>query len=92
MNINAGRLTQHLKIAGAEYTLIIAPQYAPSAVKYDINNSKICTIRTAVFAEYIQNTFMNDEYSYIELNNIIKKSYGNDISDDIEKLSFTNKY
>ncbi len=89
MSINAGRLNHHIALAGAEYALVISPDYAPSAVKYDIKNNNICAVRTVVFAEYIQNSFLNDYHSYSDLNNIIKNNYGSDISTELEKLSAT---
>lgn len=86
-NINAGRLIGHQANRGAEYTLVIAPEYVPSVIKFDIKNTNICTIRTGIFAEYIQNLFNSESSSYSELNKVISTNQGTDISEEISKLS-----
>lgn len=80
MQINSGRLKQHMNISKSKYTMVVAPDFAPSATKYDILGTDIVAIRASVLCEYIQNMALNNNFKYTDLNEIVLESLGEDIS------------
>lgn len=84
LSINAGRLSQHMVLASSNYTLVVAPNFAPSAIQYDILNAPIVAVRASVLCEYIQNMVLNGNYSYAELNKMIIDSFGEDVTNKLQ--------
>lgn len=81
MGINAGRLREHRKEIGGEYTIVITPRYVP-ATKRDIFGNPIVIILASTFSEYLYNHIHHDvrEIDYEDFDNIIVNNLGTDIS------------
>lgn len=88
LGINAGRLREHRKEIGGEYTIVITPRYVP-ATKRDIEGSPIVIILASTFAEYLYNNIANDvrEIDYADFDDIITHNLGKDISQEISNMT-----
>ena len=88
--INAGRLKEHRKKIGGEYTIVITPRYIPAA-KQDIEDTPIVIILANTFAEYLYNCIESDEreIDYSDFDNIITNHLGCDISEQISNLTIS---
>ena len=88
LGINAGRLREHRKEIGGEYTIVITPRYVP-ATKRDIEGSPIVIILASTFAEYLYNNIANDvrEIDYADFDDIITQNLGKDISQEISNMT-----
>ncbi|USI67952.1 restriction endonuclease [Lactococcus petauri] len=88
--INAGRLRRHRDKIGAKYTIVITPRYVPS-VKYDIEGQEIVLIKANTFSEYLYNYIVsqNREINFGEIENIISKNLGKDISTNVSELTLS---
>ncbi len=84
MQINSGRLRRHMALSNGQYTMVIAPDFAPSAIKFDILNTNIVAIRASILCEYIQNMVLNNNFKYEDLNKIVLTSLGEDISSKVQ--------
>lgn len=88
--INDGRLKQHRNKYNAEYTIIVTPEYVPSALE-DIKGTKTCIITSYCFSDlitkYIFKLYKNhEECSYKIFNDLIMKNLGTDLSEKIYKI------
>ena len=86
-NINDGRLGQHREKYDAKYTIIVTPEYVPSALR-DIKKTNTCIITSYCFSDlitkYIFKLFKTKgDCSYGIFNELILKNLGTDISDKI---------
>lgn len=81
MGINSGRLREHRKEIGGEYTIVITPKYVP-ATKRDIYGNPIVIILASTFSEYLYNHIYHDvrDMDYKDFDNIIVNNLGTDIS------------
>lgn len=88
MGINAGRLREHRKEIGGEYTIVITPRYVPAA-KRDINGNPIVIILASTFSEYLYNHIHHDirGIDYEDFDSIIVKHLGTDISKLISNMT-----
>lgn len=88
--INAGRLKEHRKKIGGEYTIVITPRYIPAA-KQDIKDTPNVIILANTFAEYLYNCIEYDErkIDYSDFDNIITNHLGCDISELISNLTIS---
>lgn len=88
MGINAGRLREHRKEIGGEYTIVITPRYVP-ATKRDINGNPIVIILASTFSEYLYNHIYHDvrEIDYEDFDSIIVNNLGTDISKLISNMT-----
>lgn len=87
--LNAGRLTRHMKKHGAEFCIVVAPRFA-SGVKYDIANSKVVVVKSEALGNYCylectQSNRRSADFSAIR--NIITSNLGSDITSKIEELT-----
>lgn len=88
--INAGRLQEHRRKIGGEYTIVITPRYVP-ATKNDIRGTANVILLANTFAEYLYNCIEYDEreIDYTDFDNIIINNLGNDISEKISNLTIS---
>lgn len=88
MGINAGRLREHRKEIGGEYTIVITPRYVP-ATKRDISGNPIVIILASTFSEYLYNHIYHDyrDIDYEDFDNIIINNLGKDISNLISNMT-----
>lgn len=92
-SINPIRITNHIKINGSKYCIIVSPRFC-KGVKTDINGFNIVTIEAETLASYCLKDCMNsnDGFSdYIMLDRMIEKNIGTDITkivDDYIKEKF----
>lgn len=79
--INVGRLREHRRQIGGEYTIVITPRYVPAA-KRDIMGDKTVVILASTFGEYLYNHIYHDirEIDYEDFDSIIVRHLGTDIS------------
>jgi len=86
--LNAGRLAEHRKKIGGEYTIVITPRYVP-AVLLDIKSAPIVIIRASTFSEYLYNHIDNGvrKIDYADFDTIIVNNLGKDISRIISALT-----
>ena len=87
--INASRLTRHMRKHGAEFCIVVAPRFA-SGVKLDIANSKVVVVKSEVLGNYCylectQTDKRAADFSSIK--NIIDNNLGSDITAKIEELT-----
>jgi len=90
--LNAGRLAEHRRKIGGEYTIVVTPRYVP-AVLHDIRSAPIVIIRASTFSEYLYNHIDNKirDIDYADFDNIIVNNLGKDISSNISTLTI-NKF
>lgn len=88
MGINAGRLREHRREIGGEYTIVITPRYVP-ATRRDINGNPIVIILASTFGEYLYNHIYHDvrEIDYEDFDSIIVNNLGTDISKLISDMT-----
>lgn len=88
--INGGRLKRHRKLIGAKYTIVVTPRYVPS-VRYDIQDQDVVIIKANTLSEYLYNNivFHNREIDYGEIQEIITKNFGKDISPNVSELTLS---
>ncbi|MDO4460189.1 MAG: restriction endonuclease [Clostridia bacterium] len=88
MGINAGRLREHRKEIGGEYTIVITPRYVP-ATKHDIYGNPIVIILASTFSEYLYNHIYHDvrEIDYEDFDKIITNNLGKDVSKLISNMT-----
>ena len=86
--INAGRLRDHRRQIGAEYTIVITPRYVPAA-KRDIQGQPIVVILASTFGEYLYNHMHHDvrEIDYKDFDEIIINHLGEDVSKLISDMT-----
>lgn len=79
--INAGRLREHRKQIGGEYTIVITPKYVPAA-KRDIEGNPIVIVLASTFSEYLYNHLYHDvrEIDFDDFDSLIVAHLGTDIS------------
>lgn len=89
IQINSGRLKQHIQKTSAEYCIVVTPKYLPAAVK-DIKNEKIVIITSSSLSEFIYQGIISNSrlLSFEKVYEIIINNYGTDISEKIYNLSF----
>lgn len=90
MGISIGRLREHRKEIGGEYTIVVTPRYVP-ATKRDIIGTPIVIILASTFAEYLYNCIDHNvrEIDYEDFDNIIVNNLGKDISRSISTLTIS---
>lgn len=88
--INGGRLKRHRNLIGAKYTIVVTPRYVPS-VRYDIQDQDVVIIKANTLSEYLYNNivFHNREIDYGEIQEIITKNFGKDISPNVSELTLS---
>lgn len=88
LNLNAGRLRSHREEIGAAYTIVVTPRYVPALLQ-DIKDSAIVIIRASTFAEYLYNhiNIGMREIDYKDIDDIVEKNLGKDISHYISDLT-----
>ena len=88
--INTSRLKEHRRKMGGDYTIVITSRYIPAA-KRDIADSRNVILLANTFAEYLYNCIEYDEreIDYEEFDRIIISHFGNDISEEISKLTIS---
>lgn len=91
LSINAGRLNRHMSLANSLYTIVVAPDFAPSAIQYDILSTNIVAVRSTVLCEYIQNMSLNGNHSYNDLNELVINSFGEDITEKLQ-IEISNQF
>lgn len=86
--LNAGRLREHRKQIGGEYTIVVTPRYVPAAIR-DIKEDPIVIILASTFSEYLYNHLYHDvrEIDYEDFDSIIVNNYGTDISKQIAEMT-----
>ena len=86
--INAGRLREHRRQIGGEYTIVITPRYVPAA-KTDIYGNPIVIILASTFSEYLYNHVYHDvrNIDYEDFDSIIINNLGKDISKLISNMT-----
>lgn len=79
--INAGRLREHRREIGGEYTIVITSRYVPAA-KRDIKEQPIVLLLANTFSEYLYNHIYHDvrEMDFRDFDEIIMEHLGEDIS------------
>lgn len=88
--INVGRLREHRKEIGGEYTIVITPRYVPAA-KRDIIGTPNVIVLASTFAEYLYNCIDNNvrKIDYEDFDSIIANNLGKDISKNISDLTIS---
>lgn len=88
--INAGRLLEHRRKIGGEYTIVITPRYMP-ATKNDIRGTANVILLANTFAEYLYNCIEYDEreIDYTDFDEIILNNLGKDVSEQISNLTIS---
>ncbi|MFT4243908.1 MAG: restriction endonuclease [Candidatus Woesearchaeota archaeon] len=89
--VNSGRLSEHLRLIGGKYTIVITSRYVP-AVLHDIKNTNIVILLANTFSEFIYNNLINNnrEIDFKLFDDIIERKLGSDISSEISKLTLEN--
>ena len=85
------RLHHHRTLLGANYTIIVTPDYTPSVLE-DIRSTANYIIRADTLAEYLRQHFDNDirDISWKEIDKILgRKRNGRDISKDVHELTIS---
>jgi type II restriction enzyme len=89
--IKTRRLLMHRRQIGADYHIIVAPDYTPSVLE-DIRSTANYIIKADTLAEYLRQHFDNDirDISWKEIDDILgRKRNGRDISKDIHELTIS---
>ena len=89
--IKTRRLLKHRQLIGADYHIIITPDYTPSVLE-DIRSTANYIIKADTLAEYLRQHFDNDirDISWKEIDEILgRKRNGRDISRDIHELTIS---
>lgn len=89
-SVNDGRLKQHRELYKAKYTIVVTPDYVPSALS-DIKGTDTCIITSHCFADlitkYIFKLYKNrEECSYEIFNQLLLNNLGTDLSEKIYKI------
>lgn len=87
--LNASRLTRHMRKHGAEFCIVVAPRFA-AGVKQDIANSKVVVVKSEVLGNYcyLECTQSNKRAAdFTAIRNIIDANLGCDITAKIEELT-----
>ncbi len=86
--LNAGRLREHRKEIGGEYTIVVTPRYVPATLR-DIKEDPIVIILASTFSEYLYNHIHHDirEVDYEDFDRIIVDNLGSDISKLISNMT-----
>lgn len=86
--LNAGRLREHRKEIGGEYTIVVTPRYVPATLR-DIREDPIVIILASTFSEYLYNHIHHDvrEIDYEDFDKIIINNLGTDISKRISNMT-----
>lgn len=87
--LNASRLTRHIRKHGAEFCIVVAPRFA-SGVKQDIANSKVVVVKSEVLGNYcyLECTQSNKRAAdFTSIRKIIDANLGRDITAQIEELT-----
>ena len=89
IQINPGRLKQHITKTSAKYCIVITPQYSPSAIK-DIQGENIVVLTSHSLSEFINQWIISKqrELSFKGIHEIITDNYGLDISQKVYDLTF----
>ena len=89
--IKTRRLHLHRTKIGADYTIIVTPDYTPGVLE-DIRSTANYIIKADTFAEYLRQHFDNNirDISWKEIDKILgRKRNGRDISKDIHELTIS---
>lgn len=81
-SINPVRITNHLKINGSKYCIIVSPRFC-KGVKSDINGFNIVTVEAETLASYCLKDCLNSNdglADYILLDKLIEKNIGTDFT------------
>lgn len=91
LSLNAGRVTEHLRIIGGKYTIVITPRYVPAVLK-DIKGSKVVILLASTFSEFLYNNLIskNRKIDFGLFDKIIEEKLGSDISSEISKVTLKN--
>ena len=86
--LNRGRIEDHMNKTKANYTLVIAPDFAPAVYKSDIRNSSISVLETGVFCEYVMSQYFSmgrENLEYKELHELIMQNLGENITSKVSE-------
>ena len=89
--IKTRRLLKHRQSLGADYHIIVTPDYTPSVLE-DIRSTANYIIKADTLVEYLQQHFDNNirDISWKEIDEILgRKRNGRDISKDIHELTIS---
>lgn len=87
--LNASRLSRHIRKHGAEFCIVVAPRFA-SGVKQDIQYSKVVIVKSEVLANYCfcECTQSGRDYAdFTSIRRIVDQNLGCDITPQIEELT-----
>lgn len=86
--LNAGRLREHRREIGGEYTIVVTPRYVPATLR-DIKEDPIVIILASTFSEYLYNHIHHDvrKINYEDFDKIIVDNLGSDISKLISNMT-----
>jgi hypothetical protein len=89
IQINPGRLKQHIAKTNAKYCIVITPQFTRSAIK-DIQGENIVVLSSFSLSEFINQWIISREreLSFKGIHEIITDNYGEDISEKVYDLTF----
>jgi len=87
IQINPGRLKQHIVKTSAKYCIVITLQFTRSAIK-DIEGEKIVVLISYSLSEFINQWIISKqrELSFKNIHEIINENYGKDISEKVYDL------
>lgn len=87
IQINPGRLKQHIAKTNAKYCIVVTPQYSPGAIR-DIQGENIVVLTSASLSEFINLWIISNqrELSFKGIHEIITDNYGCDISEKVYNL------
>ena len=89
--IKTRRLLKHRQLLGADYHIIVTPDYTPSVLE-DIRSTANYIIKADTLVEYLQQHFDNGirEISWKEIDKILgRKRNGRDISKSLHELTIS---
>ena len=89
-SLNAGRLRLHREKISAEYTIVVTPNFTPSALT-DIESSQVVILLVSTLREYLFNALNSesDGLSFLSLDEIICQNLGTDITDQVSRLTLS---
>ena len=87
--LNASRLSRHLRKHGAKFCMVVAPRFA-SGVKQDIHNSNIVVVKSEVLGSYCFHECTQSGRDYADFTsilNLINNNLGSDITQQVMNLT-----
>ena len=89
IQINPGRLKQHIAKTNAKYCIVITPEYSRGAIR-DIQEEKIVVLTSSSLSQLITQWIISRqrELSFRGIHEIINNNYGRDISEEVYNLTF----